>query len=210
MSLKNKRFLITAGSTYVAIDKVRVISNIATAKTGILLANKLVARRAKVTLICGPADIGSLDKKVKFLRFKFFDELRAILLRELKPEKFDVVVHSAAVSDYRPRFVASEKINSDKKTWRLELVQTEKLINLIKKSAPEIYLAGFKFEPGAKKQKLIKKSRELIRKSKADLVVANTENKNKYSAYLVSAKNVSGVINSKIELVKSLVKKLSC
>ena len=55
MSLKNKRILITAGPTWVAIDSVRVISNIATGETGILLAKRLSLQGAKVTLALGPS-----------------------------------------------------------------------------------------------------------------------------------------------------------
>lgn len=209
MDLKNKHFLITAGPTYIAIDDVRVISNLATAKTGIMLANKLARLGAKVVLICGPSEKSGLDKKVKVAGFRFFDELKNLFIKNLKTKKFDFLVHSAAVSDFRPRKVFDKKISSDKNGLKLELIRTEKLIDLAKKNAPKTFLVGFKYEPEAKKTFLIKEALGLIKKSKADLVVANTMIKDKYSAYLVSEENVSGVINSKTELVNALIKKLS-
>ncbi len=56
MSLNGKRILITAGPTWVPIDNVRVISNIATGTTGVLLAWQTSAQGAKVTLVLGPCE----------------------------------------------------------------------------------------------------------------------------------------------------------
>ena len=50
MKLKNKRVLITAGPTWVKIDKVRVISNTASGKTGLLFADAFKRLGSKVTL----------------------------------------------------------------------------------------------------------------------------------------------------------------
>ena len=111
MNLKNKRILITAGPTWVAIDKVRVISNIASGKTGVILAEKLNNCGAKVTLLMGPGECCCLNKKIRLVRFKFFADLKQTITRELKSNKYDVIIHSAAVSDYRVENVYSGKIS---------------------------------------------------------------------------------------------------
>lgn len=214
--IKNKRILITAGPTWVSIDSVRVISNIATGETGILLAEKLQNLGARVTLLLGPVpnvvfsgsvSSGSrrdteaktrfgietycLNKKIKLLHFRFFHELKDKIIQELKYKKYDIVIHSAAVSDYKPAKVYPGKIKSGIKNLRLSLVPTDKIIDLLKRIGNSIILVGFKFEPQARKNILIKKTRELIRTAHLDLAVANTIDKNKYCAYILDNYNRS-------------------
>jgi len=208
MSLKNKRVLITAGPTWVPIDSVRVISNIATGQTGILLAEKLQSLGARVTLLLGGAELCCLDKKIRLIRFRFFDELRRVILKELKEKKYDIVIHSAAVSDYRPLKSYNYKIKSGRKIWRLNLVPTPKIINLIKKVDKALFLVGFKFEPQSSRSALINKARILIRDSKADLVVANTSYNGRYNAYIVSQEGIKGAINSKAKLAEALIREI--
>ncbi|MCX5706087.1 MAG: bifunctional phosphopantothenoylcysteine decarboxylase/phosphopantothenate--cysteine ligase CoaBC, partial [Candidatus Omnitrophica bacterium] len=112
MNLKNKRVLITSGPTQVAIDSVRVITNNATAETGILLANKLKDSGAKVTLLLGLVNNCVLKKNIRVLNVRFFDELKRLIENELKVREYDLVIHSAAVSDYQPLNIYKQKIRS--------------------------------------------------------------------------------------------------
>ena len=205
MNLKNKRILITAGPTWVPLDAVRVISNVATGLTGILLAEELRRLGAKVTLLIGPVETCCLNKNIKLLRFRFFDELKDKIIQELKYKKYDIVIHSAAVSDYEPSKVYSGKIKSGIKNLRLSLVPAEKIIDLLKRIDNSIILVGFKFEPQAKKDMLIKMTKELIRAANLNLAVANTIDKNKYCAYILDNYNRSyGPIFNKKDLVTKL------
>jgi len=203
--LKNKSILITAGPTWVPIDSVRVISNIATGQTGILLAERLRRLGAKVTILLGPVETCSLNKKIRLIRFTFFDELKDKITQELKTKKYDMVIHSAAVSDYRPLKTYSHKIKSGIKKWRLSLIPTEKIIDAIKRIDKSIFLVGFKFELHAGKCALIKKTKELIWHANLDLGVGNTIDKNKYYAYILDNYNRSyGPIFNKRDLVTKL------
>ena len=216
MSLKNKRILITAGPTWVPIDEVRVISNRASGATGILLAEKLSRLGAKVTLVLGEnrdSDLFSREsgtKKIgrcpyfKVIRFNFFNDLKAIIAAELKNGRYDAVIHSAAVSDYRPRKPRRQKIRSGLKHLRLDLVPTEKIIDSIKKRGSSLYLVGFKFEPSGSRAVLIREAVALVRRSRADLVVANTTVKDKYLAYLVKGRTISGPMTCKTEMTRQL------
>lgn len=192
-TLKNKNILITAGSTWVPIDQVRVISNIATGSTGILLAECLRRRGAKVKLILGPFELGELNRQIK---------------RELKSKKYDIVIHSAAVSDYKPKRAISAKIRSGLKSLKLELIPTKKIINAIKRLSPKVILVGFKFEPQASRNFLVSEARKLMRKSASDLVVANTTGSRGYQAFIVNAAEVYGPYANKSDLVANLVKHL--
>lgn len=207
MSFKGKRILITAGPTWVPIDKVRVISNIATGKTGLLLAERLNNLGAKTTLLLGPVgNIANLAKKIKIIRFRFFDELKNIIIKELSSKKYDMVIHLAAVSDYRPQITYAYKVKSGKSLWQLNLIPTEKLINRIKKIDQDIFLVGFKFKPQANKNRLIEETKILIQDANTDLTVANTIKKNKYQAYIINQRQIYGPLYSREKLVAQLIK----
>ncbi|MFA5156051.1 MAG: phosphopantothenoylcysteine decarboxylase [Candidatus Omnitrophota bacterium] len=204
MSLKKRRILITAGPTWAAIDRIRVISNTATGETGFLLADKLATQGLNVTLVIGPAGGRIKSTKFKVIPFIFFNELKEIILRELKTGTYGVVVHSAAVSDYLPEKIFSGKVKSGLKNWKIAFKPAPKLIDAIKKIYPGVFLVGFKFEPGAEKSKLIKSARALMRRSNLDLAVANTAIGNKYRAYVLSGEKISSPLASKKHLVIKL------
>ncbi|HDZ77359.1 MAG TPA: hypothetical protein ENH41_04675 [Candidatus Omnitrophica bacterium] len=203
--LKDRKILITAGPTWVNIDKVRVLSNTASGVTGMLLSGALAAKKSKVTLLLGPVGDFNIEKNIKLLRFKTFDELKKTLVRELSLRSYDIVIHTAAVSDYRPQRIYSGKVASGIKGWKINLMPTEKIISLIKPIDESLFLVGFKFEPEAQKAKLISKSRKLFRAGACDLVVANTVKKGCYAAYILKSDKASGPMFSKKELVKKLV-----
>ncbi|MFA5411215.1 MAG: phosphopantothenoylcysteine decarboxylase [Candidatus Omnitrophota bacterium] len=204
MAIRNKKILITAGPTWVPIDSVRVIANIASGETGILLAEKLRRSGAKVTLLLGPATACCLSKEIKLLRFSFFDELKDKLARELRRKKYDIVIHSAAVSDYRPQKTYLSKVASGRKEWRINLVPTTRIIDLIKRIDRHLFAVGFKFEPGCPKGILLKEARALMQGSGVDAVVANTALQGRYSAFILSRQKAYGPFNSKDKLSDNL------
>lgn len=206
MNLKNKRVLITAGPTWAPIDNVRVISNIATGETGILLSQKLRDLGARVTLLLGPVGACCLNRKIKLIRFKFFDELKKAVKKELGSKKYDMVIHCAAVSDYKAAKIYPRKVRSDKKDWTINLIPTEKIIGLIKKIDASLFLVGFKFEPGVKKETLIQRTKRLVIRAGLDLAVANTINKNQYLAYIVNRRQSYGPIFNKKKMAEKLIR----
>jgi len=203
--LKGRNILITAGPTWVAIDSVRVISNTATGENGSILANELAARGAKVTLLLGPAEGLKINKKVKVLRFKFFGRLKELLLKEIRSDRYDCLIHSAAVSDYLPAKAIANKTGSGKKAWNIRLVPAPKLINLARKAGKRLFLVGFKFEPGLKKSRLIEEAEDLQKRSGADMVVANNlSGRSHYQAYILGTRGILGKFDSKKTLVKAV------
>src|ERR1041385_7988360 len=144
-ALSGKKILITCGPTWVAIDDVRVLSNRSTGELGRILARRLKGAGAKVTVLEGPVTEPLKDRLIKVLKFSFFEELTELLNEELK-KRYDVVIHAAAVSDFRLPKKFSGKISSEKRRLNLNLVRAPKLINRIKKIAPKTFLVGFKLE----------------------------------------------------------------
>lgn len=183
--LKNKKILITAGPTWIPIDKVRVISNIATGETGILLARQAKRKGAKVTLILGPVSDCCIDKTIDVLRYRFFDELKSTIVKQLKSKKFDIVIHTAAVSDFKLASSFKGKIDSGIKSLNLKLIPTEKLVRLFKKIQPGIKLVIFKLELGVSKNALIKRALKAKKEYNADIAVANTYVASRYRAFII-------------------------
>lgn len=200
---KPKDILITAGPTWVPIDKVRVISNIATGQTGILLAQEFLNSGARVTLLLGAAETCCLNQKIKLIRFKFFDELRDAVKRQLRLKKYDAIIHSAAVSDFKSRDYLNGKLSSDK-TYNLRLVPLPKIIRDIRYRAPQAKLVMFKLEDGIPDNILIKRARESLVTHKADLVIANRIHP-RYKAFILDKERLYSRADSKKELVKKII-----
>ena len=188
------------------IDDVRVISNIATGETGIMLAEAFNRLGAKVTLLLGPVQVYPLNKNIKLIRFKFFDELKNKLLSVAS--RCDVIIHTAAVSDYKPKNIRRYKINSGFTGLKIELTPTVKIINLLKRLNPSLCLIGFKFETGVSKDVLLSKARGLIKSARLDLAVANCVSRGKYTAYILDSGQIKGPWAAKKDMVLNLVKLL--
>jgi len=227
MSLKNKQILITAGPTWVAIDKIRVISNIATGETGILLAKKLSKLAAKVTLFLGPVpnvvslrglsagslretkakirfgiSLGRVNNKFKIVNFIFFNELKDALKKELSRKKYDFIIHSAAVADFKPKIESRGKLSSDK-IYHLKLYPLPKIIKEIRTLNPQAKLVMFKLEAGLNDKTLIKKAILARNKIGAEIVVANRLNP--YRAFIINKENKIIAVKDKKELTNKLI-----
>lgn len=202
MNLKNKRVLITAGPTWVPIDKVRVISNIATGQTGILLAEEARKLGARVTLLLGPVGANGLHSSIKTTRFKFFSELRDKVVRELRSKKYDLIIHSAAVSDFRPKLQTKGKINSAR-TYSLKLTPLPKIIQDIKQLCRKAKIVMFKLEVQVSDEALIHKARIAQIEAKANFIVANRIDP--YGAFIIDRKGNKFFVHSKKELAKRLL-----
>ena len=207
MTLKNKRILITAGPTWVPIDSVRVISNIASGETGILLAEKLSKEQAKVTLVLGPVERRGIDRRIRLVKFRFFEELRARLKKELSSKKYDIVIHSAAVSDFRPEQPVKGKFSSGK-AYELRLIPLAKIVTEIRRRAPEAKLVLFKLESGISDNLLLRRAKAALADANGDLVVANRLIP-RYKAYLLDEKKIYFQAASKEKLAQALVKRLA-
>lgn len=192
------------------IDKVRVISNIASGRTGILLAKLADRLGARVTLILGPVGEVDLNKSIGIKRFFYFNELHNLARSELKTKRYDIVIHSAAVSDYKPKKMFSRKIQSDIRNLNIELETTVKIAERIKKYAPDIFLVIFKLELNLPRDKMIERARKTMQESGADLAVVNTfSNKHPYKAMIIDRSKVFYKTDSKEELARKLLEIIS-
>ncbi len=166
---KNKKILITAGATLEEIDPVRVITNKSSGKMGIAIAEQAFLRGAEVTLLRGHNSVES-NYNINEEKFTTVDDLYNKIKKNIK--NIDIVIHSAAVSDFTLNNKKNTKIRSDKEL-HLELTPATKIFEKLKKFNEQIFLVGFKAEYNVSKNKLIERAYDILKKANADLVVAN-------------------------------------
>jgi phosphopantothenoylcysteine decarboxylase/phosphopantothenate--cysteine ligase len=109
--LTNKTVLVTAGPTYEPIDPVRFIGNRSSGKQGIAIAKVFAENGYKVFLVVGPVNGGllkNLDEKITVEKVNTAEEMLVASLKYIA--ECDVAIHSAAVSDYRPKEAQKTKI----------------------------------------------------------------------------------------------------
>ncbi len=196
------RVLITCGATWTPIDDVRVISNISSGEMGHLIAQAFRSHRAFVTVIEGPVTHTLIDKKIKIIKYRFFNELAHVLKSELF-KKYDIVIHAAAVSDFKVIGPVKSKISSGK-ALTLNLAPTAKLIKDIKRLSPESFLVGFKLESSLNPKNIFKTVKSLFTLGGCDLAVANTLTGG-YQGFIV---NTDGDILAKADNKQKIAKAL--
>lgn len=188
-ALCGKKVLVTAGPTWVAVDAVRVISNVSTGALGVALARKAVGMGADVDLFLGPVGFEPAVGSARIFRFTFFDDLKKLVARRLKKKTYDIILHAAAVSDYVMR-PARGKLASGKKALFLRLTRAPKIINEIRRLNPDTFLVMFKLEEGVTDAVLKERARIAMKKSGANLVVANCFKKGAYRGFLLDSDDV--------------------
>jgi phosphopantothenoylcysteine synthetase/decarboxylase len=199
------QFLVTAGNTLVPIDKVRCITNIFTGRTGAAIARAAHARGHRVTLATSHPDAAAAPQEGRhrwsLIHYRTFEDLHAFLAQALSEQPPDVLVHSAAVSDYlsagvyspdggtrfrpedgqwlgdKPALVdrAAGKVKSDESELWLRLVRAPKLIDLVRSQwGFRGTVVKFKLEVGITDERLLEIAEKSRLHSAADLMVANT------------------------------------
>lgn len=166
-TLKNKKIIITSGSTAESLDPIRILTNRASGKTGRELALGAYRNGADVTLV-NRNRLGFAGIKEIFAE-SAADMTDAVLL-ELE-KNYDVLISSAAIADYTTDF-SPEKIKSGGELT-LKLKPTRKLIKECREKYPGLVIVGFKAETGVEKEELLKRATLTLKTSKLDLIAAN-------------------------------------
>ena len=164
--LAGRRLLITAGPTREAIDPVRFISNHSSGKMAFALAEEAVNAGASVTLVSGPVNLATPDRVRRIDVVSARDMLEAC--RAAAPQ-CEVFIGVAAIADYRPAEVRTEKIKKTAPTLTLELVRNPDIISEIAKGDPRPFMVGFAAETGD----LVSQGRQKLAAKNLDLVFAN-------------------------------------
>lgn len=159
--------LISAGATREALDPVRFITNHSTGKMGYALAKICMLRGAKVTLVTG---------KTNLTPPPFVNVIQVVSARDMfeevtKQSAFaNIIIKAAAVADYRPAVVQSEKIKKMGSDTKLELEQTDDILKYLGEQKTNTqFLCGFAMET----QNLLENAREKLQRKNLDMLVAN-------------------------------------
>lgn len=164
--LAGKKVLITAGPTMEKIDPVRFISNHSTGKMGYAIATNAMLRGADVTLVTGKTHINKPD----FV--KIIDVTSAQEMFDAVDGNFDqqdIVIMSAAVADYRPKTVATEKIKKKDGDNSIELERTADILGTMSQRKKNQFLCGFSMET----ENMLENSKAKLEKKKLDMICAN-------------------------------------
>lgn len=129
--LKGLRAMVNAGPTYEAIDPVRFIGNRSSGKMGIAIAQALRTQGADVTLVLGPVH-ESVPDGIKTIRVESAKEMFEACTDGF--QNADIAVLAAAVADYRPANVSTEKIKKKDSPLELRLEETEDIAAALGKS----------------------------------------------------------------------------
>ena len=166
--LAGRTLLVTAAGTWEAIDPVRFVGNRSSGRMGYALAAAASRRGARVLLVSGPSALPEPAGLVGFQRVESAAEMLQACRDWLKPA--DVLLMAAAVADYRPRAVATEKIKRTQAPLRLDLEPTADVLSELRAHKDERLFVGFALEtdgdPGPAAQ-------AKLRAKGLDLVVAN-------------------------------------
>lgn len=164
---KGHKVLVTAGPTLEPIDPVRYITNRSTGKMGFAIAKMARRRGAEVLLITGPNHLRLPRRDISILEVKSAREMYEAVMDHF--EAYHVIIKAAAVADFRPKEVSTEKIKKVDGHYLLELERNPDILKELGKRKGERVLVGF----AAETSQLTENALEKLKDKNLDLIVAN-------------------------------------
>ena len=165
--LSNKKVVITAGPTIEPIDPVRFISNRSSGKMGYALAIAAYEAGANVTVISGPTHL-SQHPKVDYQHVETANEMYEATLAHLSDA--DIFIAAAAVADYRPTTMSSQKIKKqDSQQMSIHLTRNKDILREAKQAYPQLFCVGF----AAETENVIENAKSKLDAKALDLIIAN-------------------------------------
>jgi phosphopantothenoylcysteine decarboxylase/phosphopantothenate--cysteine ligase len=164
-----KKILITAGPSYEAIDPVRFIGNHSSGKMGFALAEICLAKAWEVTLICGPTNLDLVHPNLNIIPVFSAEEMLLAVQENWK--NADIGIFSAAVSDYRPEKIESQKIKKTEKIINLQLLKNPDIISWASENrGAKQFIVGFALETNNALEFALNK----LESKKMDMIVLNS------------------------------------
>lgn len=167
---KGKKILVTAGPTIEDIDPVRFISNNSSGKMGYAIAKTAIRRGAEVLLISGPTSLKP-PYKANFISVRNTQQMYEAVMDNLK--NYDIIIKSAAVSDYRPAYRSDQKIKKFDDELTLKLAKNVDILKEIGKVKGDKIVVGF----AAETKDVIENAKKKLFEKNIDLIVVNDVSK---------------------------------
>lgn len=208
-----KRILITGGASWVALDDLRIITNVFTGRTSLFLAKRF-ARKHDVTLLVNPDRLSGLErlKNMRVILFHWHDEFLEKIQALLRGNAFDCIIHAAALADFYPSTRYAGKRPSAK-SQSIRLIPAPKALPLMRKLS-RAKIVQFKLESGTGKKELIDRAYASLMSNRTDYVVANDYTvlkKGLSTRYLIDRGKKSILIPTRTVLAQVLEKEVfSC
>lgn len=182
-----KLVVITSGGTVESIDSVRSIRNTSSGKLGAAIADAISAKWGADVDIIYMANRFAAKPTVahSWVETSSVLDLQAKVADILENRTVDIFIHAMAVADYtvtgletETEFIAQEdlmhsKLSSDNEQVKVVLTKAPKIISMIKKLQPKVYLVGFKLLNEVTEDHLFDVGFNLLRKNRCNLVIAN-------------------------------------
>ncbi len=166
LPLAGKRVLITAGPTRESLDPVRYISNHSSGKMGFAIAAEAVSMGAAVTLVSGPVSLPT-PSGVTRVDVSSAQQMYEAVLANVPG--MDVFVASAAVADYRPEQIASQKIKKSNEGMVVHLVRNPDIVATVAGLTKRPFTVGF----AAETNDVLRYAKGKLQKKGLDLIIAN-------------------------------------
>ena len=207
--LAGKRVLITAGPTFEAIDPVRGITNLSSGKMGFAIARAAQEAGAQVTLVAGPVHLPT-PRHVQRIDVQSAQQMHdAVLPRAAAHEVF---VATAAVADWRPAALATQKIKKDGsgRVPGFEMTENPDILAAVARLPGRPYCVGF----AAESHDLARHAREKLVRKNVPLVVGNlgpaTFGRDDNTLLLVDAAGERELATAdKLSLARALVREIA-
>ncbi|WP_027075790.1 bifunctional phosphopantothenoylcysteine decarboxylase/phosphopantothenate--cysteine ligase CoaBC [Maribacter antarcticus] len=172
LPLQDKKVLITAGPTYEAIDPVRFIGNHSSGLMGFELAKCAARLGANVVLVSGPTKYNVEHDNITLISIVSAQEMY-----ESTHEHYadaEIVICAAAVADYTPKVIASQKIKKSDGTLQIDLVKTKDILFSLGQAKKDQYLVGFALET----ENEVENAKGKLKRKNLDAIVLNSLNDN--------------------------------
>ena len=167
--LLGKRVLITAGPTYEKLDPVRFIGNYSSGKMGFALAEECAKRGAEVTLVAGPVGLKTKHPSIHRIDVESCNQMYDAAVEAFT--KSHAAILCAAVADFRPAEIASQKIKRVGDALDIHLVPNPDIAERLgQMKSPQQVLVGFALETNDEQQNAEKK----LQKKNLDFIVLNS------------------------------------
>ena len=209
---KGKKVMITSGPTQEAIDPVRFISNHSSGKMGASIADSFADQGAEVFLVLGPGAVKPINPNIKIFQVKSAEDM--FLACNNLHEQMDLCVFAAAVADYAPKHVASEKIKKEGDGMTIEFTKNIDIaLTLGKQKSPFQIHVGFALETENEefhaKTKLQKKNFDLIvLNSMRDAGAGFQHDTNKVKIFTQDGKSLESDVLPKNQIAEMILKEI--
>ena len=167
LPLNSKNFLITAGPTHEKIDPVRYIGNSSSGKMGYSLAKIASELGANVNLILGPTNLSMDLSNIECIRVQDSEEMYAQTIKHFKES--DIVIFSAAISDFKPIKTNNSKIKKESGLDSIKLQPTLDILMELGKIKTSQFLVGFALET----DNVIENAKNKLKSKNLDAIVVN-------------------------------------